>query len=287
MNEVQKRELEIFKEVEKVLSKHGLRYFAIGGTCIGAVRHHGFIPWDDDIDIAIPRKDYEAFRTTYYKELPDSYAKLDWECSDHVPFLFMKIFDKRTTFVERSVEKFPDCYTGVFIDIMPVDGLPEDTKEQEALLARCIMWHTRNQALKRRYPIDSVRRFCKETAKEVIALAVSVLPDGKNRYLKKIERSLMPYDFDRAAKVYFTWRGKKSNYEVVFDQTMFASTTAVPFEDTQIQVPVDYDGYLTADFGDYMQLPPLEKRSGGHLTCICDLEKPVSYYMKKGRGLSC
>lgn len=286
MNEFQEKELEVFQEVEKVLTRHGLRYFAIGGTCIGAIRHHGFIPWDDDIDIAMPRKDYEAFRTAYYKELPSYYRKLDWETSPNIDILFTKIFDSRTTFVEKTYEKFPDCYTGVFIDIMPIDGLPEDEEARNTLVDRCAKWNLLNYILKRRTDkVNSFNRLCKESVKNLITFCVSLLPDGKSRYIKKIERSLAPYDFDSSSKVYFTWRGKKTSYEVVFDQTAFASAIDVPFENTTMRVPVDYDAYLTADFGDYMRLPPEEKRQGGHETCFCDLKKPVSYYAeRKKRG---
>ena len=91
----------------------------------------------------------------------------------------------------------------------------------------------------------------------------------------------MTYDYDEASKVYFTWRVESKTYETVFDRAPFSSTVDMPFEDTTIKVPVDYDRYLTADFGDYMQLPPEEKRSGGHGTCICDLDRPAAYYAEQ------
>ena len=136
MNEIQGREYEVLTELKKIFERHGLRYFAVGGTCIGAIRHKGFIPWDDDIDIGMPRKDFELFRTQYYKELPCEYRKVDGDNSLSHNFLFFKVHDSRTTYVEYYAEHTPDRYTGVFVDIMPVDGLPVQEKQIKNLIKK-------------------------------------------------------------------------------------------------------------------------------------------------------
>ena len=97
MTPVQEKELAVLKEIIKICKNHNLRYFAIGGTCIGAVRHNGFIPWDDDIDIAMPRDDYEKLRNEFYTELPDHMVKLDYDNSRSYNFQFFKIHDETSS----------------------------------------------------------------------------------------------------------------------------------------------------------------------------------------------
>lgn len=282
MNDVQMVELAVFKEIAAICEKHNLRYFAIGGTNIGAVRHKGFIPWDDDIDIAMPRADYELFRTTYYKELPDYLKKLDCDNSAQHEYVFMKIHDSRTTYVETYAKGSPERYTGAFVDVMPVDGLPVEEYEQKKVINKLIKLgylNARNRPIP--FRIRPITSFCKYLAKRLFRLFHSF-----NYYSNKILEIGKQYDFDKSSKCIFTWRAGSLDLplkRIVFDKKWFESTMKVPFEDTVIRIPIGYDAYLTQDFGDYMSLPPMEQRDTHHLVYINDMNTPCSFYANKDK----
>ena len=127
MNEFQKKELEVFQEVEKVLTRHGLRYFAIGGTCIGAIRHHGFIPWDDDIDVVMLRKDFNRLNRVCSKALPEGLFLQDKKNDKGYPFHFDKIRLDNTEVIDPFLEGV-NMHKGIYIDVFPVDKCPENNK---------------------------------------------------------------------------------------------------------------------------------------------------------------
>lgn len=281
MTEVQEKELEVLKEVIKIIEKHNLRYFAVGGTCLGAVRHHGFIPWDDDIDIAMPREDYELFRKKLYKELPINLKKLDYDNSERNKFLFVKIHDSATTFVENYAKDSPDRYTGAFIDIMVLDGLPLKNAQRAVRSSQMLLkWNGKI----RKAPIGYHKH---KPLKAIIKNIVSRFL-GYNYFSTRWCAVLRKYPFDNSEKVYLSCRNKKyalaHGYKVVFPYRYFADYATVSFEDITIRVPIKYDDYLTDDFGNYMQLPPEEKRNSGHDVFICDMNTPCAHYAELRQG---
>ena len=281
MTEVQERELHVLKEIVKVLKAHHLRYFAVGGTCIGAIRHKGFIPWDDDIDIAMPRKDFELFRRKYYKELPEYLKKIDGEVSKSHNFLFMKIHDSRTTYVEFYAENSPDRYSGAFVDIMPVDGLPSEEKEIQKFMKQIGRWQSMNSLCRpgMNIPKNKKEQF-KIGVKRLVKPFLHLLYSYDYFYQKVISEA-EKHDYDHSDKFLFTWRNMHGKYDrLVYRAELFRDLTEVPFEDSTISVPKHYDQYLTKDFGDYMQPPPPEQQHSVHHVYLEDMKKPCSYYAK-------
>ena len=283
MTDYQKAEYEVLKEVLKILSKHKLRYFAIGGTCIGAVRHKGFIPWDDDIDLAMPREDYELFRNNYYMELPVYLKKMDYDNSTHYDFLFFKIYDERTTMVDLYAKNQPDRFTGAFVDIMPVDGLPEN-KIRESLLINYSTFLSKLNTISRYYDL-----FPRKNA-GLVQYIKDILKKPVGKLIKhdvcsnKILELFAKYSYDFSEKVCFTWRiGIVDCHRLEFDSRFFRETVSVEFEDVMINIPKEYDLYLKQDFGNYMELPPKEERYSGHTAYIYDLTKPCEYYAQLER----
>lgn len=283
MTDFQMAELDVLKEVLAVIERHNLNYFAIGGTCIGAIRHSGFIPWDDDIDIAMPREDYELFREKYYAELSPQIAKLDCDNSSHHDFIFFKVHNNQTTMVDRYAEYQPDRFTGAFVDIMPVDGLPEgDAKKRflykkTELLVKLNTWIRLHDVFPRRDM--GVIQWAKDYVKKIIGCFFKNMNAPK-----KIKRMFSCFDFYNSKKISFTWRiGAVGRERIEYDSKWFKKTIVVPFEDIMIKVPEGYDDYLKQDFGDYMKLPPENERTSGHDAYIYDLSKPCSYYAEKER----
>ncbi len=130
MNDLQKVLLDILINYAKICEEHHLSYFLFGGTCLGAVRHKGFIPWDDDIDVSMPRDDFEEFIKIAKSELPGHLRILDGYSSKHYGIIPAKLHDCRTTWIETECSRFTDRYCGISIDIMPLDGAPEGEKER-------------------------------------------------------------------------------------------------------------------------------------------------------------
>ena len=285
MNEVQERELNVLKEVIKICDRYHLTYYAIGGTCLGAVRHKGFIPWDDDIDIGMPRPDYEFFRTRLYRELPEWIHKLDCDTTSHHAFLFTKVHDSRTTFIENYAAGMTERYTGAFVDIMPVDGFPEDEKEQERILRKQKRRARLNIRIRPTRTAASFSDRIKNLVKSGIRCALRVFfscTDFSDRILNEGLKT----DYYGAPYCLFTWRCDKrypDNKRYFFSREWFAETVDMPFEDITIKIPCGYDSYLKRDYGEYSALPPKEKQVSIHDVYVLDLEKPCAFYAERDR----
>ena len=141
MQEVTKQEqprwngilVEVFSTFISFCTRHQLRYFCAGGTAIGAVRHQGMIPWDDDIDVCMPRPDYERFRKLWHEQPVEDYELIGPESDDAYPLPSLKLCNAHTTLVEFAEIPY---LTGLYIDIFPVDGAPDDDAEALQLLRR-------------------------------------------------------------------------------------------------------------------------------------------------------
>ena len=121
LNELKRIELEMLKTFIKICKKHNFMYFLVGGTCLGSVRHGGFIPWDDDIDVGMPRSDYNKFIKIASEELPGNMFLQTFFTDEQYPCAFAKIRNNDTTFIEKGLRK-SNINHGIYIDIFPLDG---------------------------------------------------------------------------------------------------------------------------------------------------------------------
>ncbi len=281
---VQLKQLEIIKVFQDICRRHGLRYFAIGGTCLGAIRHGGFIPWDDDIDVGMPYEDYAKFLALAKNELPENYAVLSYTSGKHFSMHhYIKLHDTRTTFIEDGTLQYFDRYSGVFVDVFPVHGLPENRTERKIVLLLSLIYRKLNTQL--RYPFT----YMESLKAKLLWLAFIPLRMFLPYYYftSKNVKMMSKYPFGCSDAIVFMWRSSKTNkagwYKNTFPYEYFSSTTELPFEDTTIAVPAKYDKYLTMEFGDYMKLPPEEQRINHSSSCgtIIDLDKPYTYYLEK------
>lgn len=130
MNDLQKVEFDIFLEFDFVCRKLNLNYFLVSGTALGAVRHGGIIPWDDDLDVAMFRDDYNKFMELAPRMLPNKLFLQNYKTDKNYPFVFAKLRNKQTAFIETALRNF-DMNHGIYIDIFPLDGYPEKKCEQK------------------------------------------------------------------------------------------------------------------------------------------------------------
>ena len=240
--------IEILDKVVRICNKHHLEYFITGGTCLGAVRHKGFIPWDDDIDMVMPREDYEKFIEIAKDELDDKYFLDCYKTNKDNHFTFIKIRKNNTTFVMGY--KYP-CHNGFFLDIFPLDY--NDNKESKMLkieisIARCMQetlkYKSHNLCFNSlRHPFISLV-FYPLSNKKIHQIIDYIYM--KNNKGKHINGAVYPTIYHYKKDIY--------KYDVVFPYS------EVLFEGKIYHAYHDTDQYLKQLYGNYMKLPSADKQ---------------------------
>lgn len=256
---VQETELEILTAVDRVCREKGLRYFLDSGTALGAVRHRGFIPWDDDIDIAMPRSDYDRFMKEGQEALGDAYFLQNRRTDPKCPFAFAKVRKRGTVFREWDKRNI-DMMHGIFIDIFPYDVLPEEGREE--YMDRC---HALNRTLILRMIPDraahaekNIKWILGAAARRAVYYACHLLP--LRRLDGQIEREFARYKDQRFDDMAYTCHSFSKKY--VFPEALLFPTQLMTFEGHEFSVPAKCTEYLSLIYGDYMTLPPEDKRRG-------------------------
>ena len=281
MNDLQKKELEIFKAFVQVCEKHHLQYFLVGGSALGAIRHKGFIPWDDDIDVGMPRKDYDKFIELQYEFDGTPLFIQNFKSDPCYIYNYGKLRDSSTTFIENLFKNHRINH-GVWIDIFPIDGFSREIKPREKLAKK--VRHIWRQvyfaylpALRRRV---RARTFFKDIFLNLVAGLFYILDIAhyRNKRIEKYVRKI-PLEESVMAGNYFGFNMKRE----AMDSSLFKEFIKVPFEDTEAYVLKDYDTYLKNLYGDYMTPPPTKKQVGHHYYKGLDLHMGFAEYLKKKR----
>ena len=240
---MKKVELEMMKQIHAFCVSNNIRYSLGNGTLLGAIRHKGFIPWDDDIDLLMPFPDYERFVTTFKTDTCKVASSLD----SRYTYPYAKVYDTRTYLREHLRCTYPDM--GVFIDIFPVGGLPSSRKQQDKLYAQQKFLYKLHMSMK--YPFSMEWTF-KKNCLLVIARFLSLfLPLQK--VIGKLEKNYSLYPFEHSEEV-AVLLGRMDL--AVIPKTSFDQLVTVPFEDTEFYAIPDWDHWLTNQYGDYMTPPP-------------------------------
>lgn len=274
LKKLQAKCLEITLVFKEFCDKHGLLFYLCGGGCIGAVRHGGFIPWDDDIDVFMPRNDYERMCALWPEEMDESRYKLSRSGPDNFErSQLTAITDERTTFIkERQMDL--DVAHGVRLEVLPLDGCPSGRLKRKMQL----FWGLVYQIFINQEPPTSKGKILEWIGKGMLA----VRPGWKRRYRTAMfaERRMTKYPISECD--YITELCVRYHYMVnEYPKEIFASAVYKEFEGEMLPLPVGYETYLTMAFGDYMELPEKEARIPSHDGIYIDLEN--SY--KKYRGI--
>lgn len=261
LRKLQMVELEILNEFVRLCEKHDLRYYLVGGTLLGAVRHQGFIPWDDDIDVAMPREDYDSFAKIAPQELNSQYF---YQSPDTDPHYFLTYAKVRKNGTEVYEERFENSrfHKGIFIDIFPLDFCPKPGPVCHLLFNVLAVMNYRGQ-------VDSGERY--EPYKEISGkIGYAVLRLFSPKGLVKARRRLLGLSKKLSGGEYLaSYSGAYGYHKEIFPVKWFQRGQTKRFELLECSVPSETPAQLRQIFGaEYMTPPPLKLQK-----YHCDLEK--------------
>lgn len=259
IEEIKKCEYDILCEIDRLCKANDLRYTLCGGTLLGAIRHKGFIPWDDDIDIAMPRPDYEKFIQIANGEntgIKVTCFNVDKKFKD----LYAKVYDSATHIDEISVNRFGfEC--GVYVDLYPIDGLGEDYESALSCFKKSSIYRELlNAANWKTYTRSKTHAWYHELIRLPFFLITRII--NADKLVKKIESTYVENKFD-CSKYVAIVSGSYREREI-FSREIYTDFIEVDFEIGRFVAIKHYDEYLSSIYGNYMQLPPIDKQVTHH-----------------------
>ncbi|MBP3853223.1 MAG: LicD family protein [Erysipelotrichaceae bacterium] len=255
LHEVQ---LEIFDEFVRLCEKHSLHYVMMGGSCLGAVRHRGFIPWDDDIDVGLYRDDYNRLIEICKKELHPDFFFQHFETEPNTGFIFGKL-RKNHTLMTEEYSSHIRMHQGIWIDIFPFDYVADDPADfqseyHKVLFYRNLLIVKQGYGMSNKYSwVDKIKYLC---VKPVTALI-------SKQFLFKKLLSLMTAHNGQPTQTLFPYGCAWAEKERISKKEFF-DTIQVDFENRKVNIFRDYDAYLTRMYGDYMKVPEDIDQASGH-----------------------
>ncbi len=248
-------QLQIMDEAHRICEKHGITYYMIAGTLLGAVRHGGFIPWDLDIDIALPREDYERFKAACQRELDERYEYLDYGSDRKYPRPHALISMRNTRLHLKFDHLNPKTMAlGVYLDVFPLDNAPDD----ETLRNRQAKKLKKLRRLKEyRLPYSYSYKAWKRYAHYAVSALLSWISVRRlNRYQQELMQKYRGVD----TKCVCSMASQYSYAKQCMPREIYGKPVPLDFEGRQYYAPEKYKEYLTRLYGDYMKLPPEEDR---------------------------
>ena len=265
-------EIDLLVKFDEICRKHGLRYSLIFGSLLGAIRHHGFIPWDDDIDVVMPRSDYEKMRL-FREDFKDPYF-LQFPCDDNGYYIsFAKLRNSNTTGLSLPL-RYETFNQGMFIDIFPLDNyvygdIDEETKKIRFLMSEC------SCLMKRRNPFLE--------KKEMERRSLFPIVRNGDVIMREMEDILRKYENVKTDKC-IIWSFQVYGHEkVTFDKSWFEDLIEVNFYGYNVFIPRNYKEVLSVTYGDYLKYPPMEARCTVHPSSVFDPDTPYIESLSKFR----
>lgn len=266
-----KKIVEVLKYVIDVCNKHHLRYYGAYGTTIGAVRHHGLIPWDDDIDIHMPRPDYNKLIELMSKQRDCPYSIIFPKLDNDYYLVYAKVYDNRCTLLERKDER---CIIGPFVDIFPLDGCTNDQS-----LAKSLFYDYRKYIGYWEYTVAywNVKDYFENLKSKHFGLIMMhtvchLFKKAVRKYaLKQMHKIESQFEYDKSDMVIVWCTGHF--YDEYYKRSWFGDGVKCEFEDFSMVIPSNYDAYLKCIYGDYMKLPPEEDRVSHHYVAYLNMNE--------------
>ena len=255
IREIQQMELGIMEYIHEACQKIGVKYFLAYGSLIGAVRHKGFIPWDDDMDICMLREDYEKLQDYLIANPDERYEVMSYKNNLNYVYPFMKVQDNHTYLLEEDVRI--DSNMGIYVDIFPVDGYEDDAdfknKMTKLIKKRQLSCYTFKGITNTKSLLNSLIRY--------ISVVIFYFTNT-NKFVEQIDelaKSRAVADYEQVDYLIY-----KDMNKPVWKREWLEQVIVGTFEGKEFMIPKHYHEILTSDYGDYMQLPPLEQRVSHH-----------------------
>ena len=270
---VWKAELDILSEFIRICQKHDLKYFLFAGSLLGAARHQGVIPWDDDIDVAMPREDYEKFLRIAPDELSEEHILANHDNVDCFYSCFSKILNKNTTAMEDIYWKYNRSHVqGIFLDIFPFDHVP-DSKFQRKLHHFMIQFARAFLLMKKEHHVDEVKygKFVAAGFYTLKRLTRRISMEKCSAFHHKV---ITKYNNRKTQYISFVADGYMPN---IFCRSEWAEEFIdAPFEYLTVKIPKSYDEYLTSHFGDWHKFV---RGTSCHNGILFDPDRPYTEYL--------
>lgn len=267
LKRLQQSQLQMLKDVDRVCKENNIEYYVTWGSALGAVRHGGFIPWDDDIDISMTWNNYVKFEEIAPKELNSKYFYQSMKTDKEYFIAWNKIRINNTTSMEPKL-KHMRCHYGICMDVFPIIGVPKSGVKKSTQKVMILAY----RALK--YEKYLTNR--KPEGNTMFKIAYGILPRSFKALLdKNLLKAITKYDINSADELveFFT----NSYNKTLFPKNVFGNGHKIMFEDMEVTIPEKYHEYLEKTYGDYMTLPPEADRIG-HGESILDFDKSYEYY---------
>ena len=269
LEKLQETHIEILSEIVRICKKHNLCYFLIYGTLIGAIRHEGFIPWDDDLDIGMPRSDYDKFMKIAKTELGEKYYLQNSDSESEYWLTFSKVRKNNTLFEEPTLAKVEEhVHKGIFVDIFPFDYVRK--KQGNLVHVQFILSKALSETM---YYKAGVFIDVKSLNYKRLDMVLKCFPMG---ILTKWQSKIASLQKAETAKYIADFNSSRKYLDAIFPVEWFMPVQESEFAGKMFHVPNGYHEYLTRIYGDYMKLPKEEERENHRtLRIVFDIEKEL------------
>ena len=272
LNDTQRYILHVLREVTRVLEELNIPYFMQGGTMLGAIRHDGFIPWDDDVDLGIPRADYDRLLKEISARLPENLELRTYDDETDHHYYFARIVDKR--YQIRRMGSIEERLENIWVDLFPLDGMPNGLISRQWHKMRLLM--TRLKFHLSCFEKVNIKRPGRPLVERIIIRIAMITRVGKwwntRKQLDKMDRLLKKYPPEKSEYL-VNFTGQTSfKFNEMFKKEVYGQGKEYPFEDMVLVGPEQYDAYLKSLYGDYMT-PPKEEDRNAHAAELVPIEE--------------
>lgn len=269
VKQVQQKILEVMKYIDALCRKHGITYFIMGGTALGAVRHGGFIPWDDDLDIFMTPSEYTRFKSVFEAEQSPLFVLQEWRTTPNY-LEYAKVRMNGTTFIEESFKDRKDLHQGIYVDIMILHKVPENQ-----FLQKVVYYESKFVTL---YALSQRNWKPKTKTQSIVLKSLKFMPC--KMMAKMCYKHIYKYDEMTDGFKYCYWITPAKFRSGLFEVSFFSEPIDIPFEDTVLYGSQKIKEYLAYRYGDYMKLPSKEAQKAAVHAMVFDVEKDYKEYVQ-------
>jgi lipopolysaccharide cholinephosphotransferase len=267
VRDIQMKILETMKFIDKVCRENGIVYYIMGGTALGAVRHGGFIPWDDDLDIFMEPKEYEKFKSIITANPDKKFVLQEWKTTPKY-LEYAKVRMNGTTFIEESFKARKDMHQGIYVDIMMLHKVPDCKWKQKA-----VYYDSKFVTL---YGLSQRNWKSKSKGQAVVLDLLKILPC--KLIVKCCYKKIYKYDNRTEGFKYCYWITPAKYRQGLFDASFFTEPIDIPFEDTVLMGSAHIKEYLSYRYGNYMKLPSAAAQKFAVHAMAYDTKKDYTEY---------